>query len=156
MLDSSRHSALRALPNMSCGSALTRARMQQAIPNSAVLELALDDVVERARIAADWAGEPILHADEDPAQVLAPGSARRRALDEAIAELEAGKRTPSAAWKVNYALMLGLERVLSAETSRLASGTELRRHQIDALAGMLTELISRNEEHLEANGNGQS
>ena len=37
----------------------------------------------------------------------------------------------------------------------LASGTELRRHQIDALAGMLTELISRHEEHPDgSNGNG--
>jgi superfamily II DNA or RNA helicase len=130
--------------------------MQQATPNSAVLELALDDVVERARRAAEWAGEPILHTDEDPAQVLAPGSARRRALDDAIAELEAGRRVPSAAWKVNYSLMLGLERVLSAETPRLASGTELRRHQVDALAGMLTELISRNEEQPEDGGNGQA
>ena len=38
--------------------------------------------------------------------------------------------------------MLGLERVLSQSPPQLASGTELRRHQIDALAGMLTELIA--------------
>ena len=38
--------------------------------------------------------------------------------------------------------MLGLERVLTSRPPRLASGTELRRHQIDALAGMLTELIA--------------
>ena len=49
--------------------------------------------------------------------------------------------------------MLGLERVIADHPARLASGTELRRHQIDALAGMLTELISRNERH-EENGNG--
>ena len=38
--------------------------------------------------------------------------------------------------------MLGLERVLSEKPPHLASGTELRRHQVDALAGMLTELIA--------------
>src|SRR5262245_38524556 len=131
--------------------------MHEAIPNSAVPGLSLDDVVERARVAADWAGEPFLHDDEEPAQALAEGSARRRALDEATVEIEAGKRVPSATWKINYALMLGLERVLSDATPRLASGTELRRHQIDALAGMLTELISRNEAHLGAvDGNGQA
>jgi hypothetical protein len=38
--------------------------------------------------------------------------------------------------------MLGLERVLSEKPPHLKSGTELRRHQVDALAGMLTELIA--------------
>ncbi|MGH3131831.1 MAG: DEAD/DEAH box helicase, partial [Gaiellaceae bacterium] len=33
--------------------------------------------------------------------------------------------------------------------------TELRKHQVDALAGMLTELIATNEEQAETNGNGQ-
>jgi len=50
--------------------------------------------------------------------------------------------------------MLGLERVLSDKPPRLASGTELRRHQIDALAGMLTELIAANQQSAELNGNG--
>ena len=48
--------------------------------------------------------------------------------------------------------MLGLERVLTDKPSRLASGTELRRHQVDALAGMLAELIARHEDVAE-NGN---
>jgi superfamily II DNA or RNA helicase len=56
--------------------------------------------------------------------------------------------------------MLGLERVLSEKPPHLASGTELRRHQVDALAGMLTELIAANqrveEEALNGNGNGHS
>jgi superfamily II DNA or RNA helicase len=49
--------------------------------------------------------------------------------------------------------MLGLERVLFERPPHLASGTELRRHQVDALAGMLTELIAANQAHSE-NGNG--
>jgi ribonuclease E len=109
--------------------------------------------VAAADRAEAWAGEPFLRPGEDPAVALAPGQARRRALDEALAEIEAGRRLPSSAWKVSFALMLGLERVLSEEAPRLGSGTELRRHQIDALAGMLTELIARHEEALEvANG----
>jgi ribonuclease E len=42
--------------------------------------------------------------------------------------------------------------VLAEPRPHLASGTELRRHQVDALAGMLTELIASHEKH--ANGNG--
>src|SRR5213078_2301236 len=104
--------------------------------------------------AEAWAGEPFLHPEEDPGTVLAPGTARRRALDDALAEIEAGSPKPSYGWKIRYALMLGLERVLSERPPRLASGTELRRHQIDALAGMLTELIAATQVEPEVNGNG--
>ena len=71
----------------------------------------------------------------------ARGTARRAALDDALAEIESGLPAPSARWKVKYGLMLGLERVLTDEPPRTAAGTELRRHQVDALAGMLAELI---------------
>src|SRR5262249_33383666 len=73
--------------------------------------------------------------------------------DDALAERDAGRREPSPEWRVQYALMLGLERVLSEKPPRLASGTELRRHQVDALAGMLTELIAAHQKAGE-NGNG--
>jgi len=97
-----------------------------------------------------------LREGEDPARVLAPQTARRIALDAALKEIEEGRRSPSSEWKTRFGLMLGLERVLSERPPRLASGTELRRHQIDALAGMLTELIAANQKgFLEAlNGNG--
>ena len=119
---------------------------------------ATDDLVVSAQTAGNWAGEPLLHSDEDPAQVLAPGTARRNALDEALAEIEAGNEQPSSQWKVHFALMLGLERVLSEKPPHLASGTELRRHQVDALAGMLTELIAANQRQAEEplNGNGSA
>ncbi len=103
--------------------------------------------------AEAWAGEPFLRPDDDPAVVLAPGTARRRALDDALAELAAGAEAPSSEWKVRYALLLGLERVLSERPPQLSSGTELRRHQVDALAGMLTELIAATQK-AESNGNG--
>jgi superfamily II DNA or RNA helicase len=104
--------------------------------------------------AEAWAGEPFLHPEEDPGVVLVPGTARRRALDDALAEMEDRAAEPSYGWKIRYALMLGLERVLSERPPKLASGTELRRHQIDALAGMLTELIAATQVEPELNGNG--
>jgi ribonuclease E len=115
---------------------------------------ATDGLAAAALRAEAWAGEPFLREGEEPAKVLAPGTSRRRALDDALAEIEAGHRTPSAGWKVEYGLMLGLERVLAEERPHLASGTELRRHQVDALAGMLTELIASHEKEAELNGNG--
>jgi ribonuclease E len=113
---------------------------------------ATDGLAAAALRAEAWAGEPFLREGEDPAHALAPGTSRRRALDDAVAEIEAGQRAPSRQWRVQYGLMLGLERVLAEQPPRLASGTELRRHQVDALAGMLTELIASHEEH--QNGNG--
>jgi len=116
-----------------------------------------DALSDSAARAEAWAGEPFLHSDEDPAVVLAPGTARRRALEEAINEIEAGRAEPSPEWKVRFGLMLGLERVLTERPPRLASGTELRRHQVDALAGMLTELIAASQrEDEELNGNGEA
>src|ERR687886_683237 len=117
---------------------------------------ALEGGLAAAALRAEaWAGEAFLHNGEDPEQVLAPGTARRRALDDALAEIEAGAREPSNGWKVRYGLMLGLERILSDRPPRLASGTELRRHQIDALAGMLTELIAATQaDEAPPNGNG--
>ena len=50
--------------------------------------------------------------------------------------------------------MLGLERVLTEDLPRTAAGTELRRHQVDALAGMLAELIASTQRSAEENGNG--
>jgi superfamily II DNA or RNA helicase len=127
------------------------------------ITLSPDQSEAAAALSADalraeaWAGEPFLRPDEDPEAVLAPGTARRRALDDALTEMGEGLKAPSSPWRVRYALMLGLERVLSDKPPALASGTELRRHQIDALAGMLTELISANQKELEnGNGNGHA
>jgi hypothetical protein len=70
--------------------------------------------------AQAWYGEPFLHAGEDPAVALAPGTARRSALDDALAEMAAGRRVPSGRWRVRYGLMLGLERVLASPTPTTA------------------------------------
>jgi ribonuclease E len=128
--------------------------MQEAIKQPTLAPEAADGLSAAALRAEAWAGEPFLHPDEDPSVSLAEGTARRRALDDALAEIEAGAEEPSYGWKIRYALMLGLERVLSERPPKLASGTELRRHQIDALAGMLTELIAATQVEPELNGNG--
>jgi len=109
-----------------------------------------------ARRAEAWFGEPFLHPGEDAAVALAPDTARRAALDDALAEIDAGRSAPSARWKVRYGLMLGLERILTEATPHTAAGTELRRHQVDALAGMLTELIAATQRSADENGNGNS
>jgi ribonuclease E len=127
--------------------------LHEAIEQSPVPHQTAHPLVEEVERADTWAGEPFLHPDEDPEVVLAPGTARRRALDDALKEIEDGRSDPSPDWKIRYALMLGLERVLSERPPKLKSGTELRRHQIDALAGMLTELIAANQRSAE-NGNG--
>ena len=127
--------------------------MQEAIGNPTATSEATDALTAAALRVEAWSGESFIHPGEEVAEVLAEGRARRRALDAALAEIESGRRTPSPGWKVEYALMLGLERVLTDKPSRLASGTELRRHQVDALAGMLAELIARHEDVAE-NGNG--
>ena len=131
------------------------AHMSEAILNPTLSSDAADELKADALRAQDWAGEPFLHADEEPAESLAPGTARRAALDEALAEIVAGRSTPSPRWKVRFGLLLGLERVLSSKPPTTAAGTELRKHQIDALAGMLTELIAANQRYAEEeNGNG--
>jgi len=133
--------------------------MQEATQQPTIVTGAADPLVAAAFRAEAWAGEPFLRDGEDPAQALAPGTARRRALDDALVEIEAGRARPSRPWKVRYGLMLGLERVLAEPTPHTAAGTELRRHQVDALAGMLTELIAttqRDEEPVNGNGNGHA
>ena len=64
--------------------------MQETIDQPLTVSVETGSLVTAAARAAEWAGEPFLHPDEDVAQVLTPGTARRRALDDAIAEIEAG------------------------------------------------------------------
>ncbi len=128
--------------------------MHETLTHSSTLSEAPGGIQAAALRAEAWAGEAFIRPDEDAAVVLAPGTAFRYALDAALAEIEAGLRAPSSEWKVRYALMLGLERVLSEKPPHLASGTELRRHQVDALTGMLTELIAANQKHENGNGSG--
>ena len=40
------------------------------------------------------------------------------ALDDALAEIDAGRKAPSPRWKVRFGLMLGLERVLATSGRR--------------------------------------
>jgi superfamily II DNA or RNA helicase len=85
------------------------------------------------------------------ADALRPGTARRRAFDAALAELESGREMPSVEWRQQYSLLLGLERLLADEEPKLVDGTVLSAHQVDALSGTLTALIAEAERQ---NGNG--
>ena len=101
--------------------------------------------------------ERFLHEGEDPAQALAPGTPRRGALDMALAELEEDpKRTsPSTAWRREFSLLLGLERVVSQDEPKLTDGTVLSAHQVDALSGTLTALLAEEQRKI-SGGNGRS
>jgi len=107
------------------------------------------------RRAERFTRERFVHEGELPEDALALGSARRRALDAALAELDAGLKAPSVAWRREYSLLLGLERVLSEDEPRLADGTLLNPHQVDALSGTLTALMAEVQSR-SANGNGRA
>jgi ribonuclease E len=104
------------------------------------------------RRAEEFAREPFLLEGEDPAEVLAEGSARRSALDDALAELRSGRTEPSIEWRRRYSLMLGLERLLSEEEPHLADRTVLSAHQVDALSGTLIALTAE----VQASRNGSA
>jgi len=96
--------------------------------------------------------EQFVYEGETLEDALAPGSARRRALDAAVAEIDAGADKPSIEWRRHYSLLLGLERLLSEEEPHLADRTVLSAHQVDALSGTLTALLAE----AQRNGNGSS
>src|ERR687892_491796 len=109
--------------------------------------------VERAQ---EFTREPIL-LDGEKLSDLAPGSARRLAVDAALEEIDEGRENPSIEWRRNHSLLLGLERLLSEETPHLADGAQLSAHQVDALSGTLAALTTEVEDP-GANGrsNGRS
>ncbi|MEA2246282.1 MAG: ribonuclease, partial [Solirubrobacteraceae bacterium] len=86
--------------------------------------------------------ERFVHEGEELSVALAPGTGRRQALDAALAEFAAGSDVPSTHWRRRYSLLLGLERLLSEDEPRLADGTTLNPHQVDALSGTLTALLA--------------
>ena len=102
--------------------------------------------------AERFAEEPFVLNGEDADAALAPGTARRAALDAALAELDAGREDPSLGWRQSYSLMLGLERLLSEEEPHLADGTVLSAHQVDALSGTLIALESEVQSASRSNG----
>ncbi|HEX7292928.1 MAG TPA: DEAD/DEAH box helicase family protein, partial [Solirubrobacterales bacterium] len=103
--------------------------------------------------AAAFAREPFLLDGEGP-EALATGTARRRALDAALAELDEGAEHPSIQWRRDFSLLLGLERLLAEEPPKLRDGAELNPHQVDALSGTLTELMAEQQTAAENGGNG--
>ncbi len=102
-----------------------------AVPSSADIER-----------ASTFAREPFLLDGEGP-EALAAGTARRQALDAALAELAGGAEEPSIEWRRNFSLLLGLERFLAVEPPTLRDGAELSPHQVDALSGTLAELMAQ-------------
>jgi superfamily II DNA/RNA helicase len=111
----------------------TAAPAAEAVPSASDIER-----------ASAFAREPFLLNGSGP-EPLAPGPPRRRALDAALAEMDAGAEEPSLDWRRNFSLLLGLERLIGDEPPTLRDGAELNPHQIDALSGTLTELIAEQQ-----------
>jgi superfamily II DNA or RNA helicase len=111
----------------------TAAPAEQAVPSASDIER-----------ASAFAREPFL-LNGAGAESLTPGTARRRALDAALVEIDAGAEEPSLEWRRNFSLLLGLERLIGDEPPTLRDGAELNPHQIDALSGTLTELIAEQQ-----------
>ena len=88
--------------------------------------------------------EPILLEGETIAD-LEPGTARRRAVETALAELAEGREAPSFEWRRDYSLLLGLERLLWEPKPSLRDGAELNDHQVDALSGTLAAITAEVE-----------
>ncbi len=116
---------------------------------TSVLEAAPFTADDLAR-AEKFTSEPFVHEGEDKAAALAPGTPRRRALEDALAEIESGRDQPSVEWRRHYSLMLGLERLMAQDEPHLVDGTVLSAHQVDALSGTLIALLAE----AQANGNG--
>src|SRR5438874_1465811 len=100
--------------------------------------------------------ERFVYGGETFEEALPAGSARRRALDAALAEVQAGAKQPSIEWRREFSLLLGLERLLSEEEPHLADGTVLSAHQVDALSGTLTALLAESQRSAGGNGAGPS
>jgi len=98
--------------------------------------------------------ESFVHEGEQPADALAAGTPRRRALDAALAELDAGAQDPSVVWRRQFSLLLGLERLLSEDEAKLVDGTLLSPHQVDALSGTLTALLAETQRAGNGSANG--
>jgi superfamily II DNA or RNA helicase len=104
--------------------------------------------------AEKFVRERFVHGGETAKEALAAGSVRRRALDQALVELADGAKQPSTHWRRDFSLLLGLERLLSEEDPKLADGTVLSAHQVDALSGTLAALLA--EAQRSAGGNGRA
>jgi ribonuclease E len=109
------------------------------------------DAIARAELLTR---ERFVYDGESLEEALAPGSPRRKALDAAVAEVEAGRKTPSIEWRRQWSLLLGLERLLSEEEPHLVDGTVLSAHQVDALSGTLTALLAESQPANGAAANG--
>jgi ribonuclease E len=120
---------------------------------TSVVEPSMAPSDEDLKRAEKFTLEPFVHEGEDAATVLAHGTPRRRALDDALAEIDSGLSEPSANWRNHYSLMLGLERLLSQDEPKLVDGTVLSAHQVDALSGTLIALLA---EAQNGNGNGRN
>jgi len=123
-----------------------------AEPETAAVTVApLPSSADLERVA-EFTRESFVLEGEDVATALAPTSPRRRAFDAALAEIEEGRTDPSVGWRRRWSLLLGLDRLLSQDEPTLVDGTVLSAHQVDALSGTLTALLTESQRNGSGNG----
>jgi hypothetical protein len=129
--------------------------MSEAILNPTLTSDATDGLAADALRAENGPESPSFTPARIRVKRAGPGTARRAAFDEALPRSRPGARHLRLAGKFASGFLLGLERVLSMKPPATAAGTELRKHQIDALAGMLTDADRGQPRYAEdENGNG--
>ena len=125
-----------------------RARDSLSFPMANTTDVAAETASELSEADLDrvreFSREPILLEGETIAD-LEPGTARRRAVETALAELAEGREAPSFEWRRDYSLLLGLERLLWEPKPSLRDGAELNDHQVDALSGTLAAITAEVE-----------
>ena len=126
------------------------------MPEEVSAQATKDPSVEPAQLeqVERWAGDRLVPVGDDPAVALAPGTAFRTAYNEALLEIDVGLASPSPEWRRRFALVLGLQRILSQDKPHLSDGLELRAHQVDALAGMLAALLGDAQRNWEDDAGG--
>src|SRR5947207_14129474 len=109
-----------------------------------------EDQLERVR---EFTRESVL-LEGETVEDMVPGTARYRAVEAALAELDEGRESPSPEWRRRYSLLLGLERFLDSEPVLLPDGAELTEHQVDVLSGTLAALTAEVESSPTPTGSG--
>ena len=141
---SASHSSSRAEATF-CAAPVSKSRASMAESTSVALAAApIPSSADIAR-AEKLVRERFLHEGEDPAQSRSrparPAGARSTWRSPSSRRTPRRKH-PSTAWRREFSLLLGLERLLSEEEPKLADGTVLSAHQVDALSGTLTALLA--------------
>src|SRR5205823_114945 len=105
----------------------------------------------RQSVCDFWRNRPVTDVDDCPGAGILPVAPLAKGKSEPSAHLFVGRAAPQRAAHMQEAIQPTSSTLEAADPVVAAA---LRRHRVDALAGMLTELIAASQRYDEANGNG--